>query len=80
MLTTDVVATPIGMPRVHIAGGFGKVQYSGELICLLLRICERLSWEKRVGTPNFQLQIPGAYDVYPNSSFDGTVRPSDGSG
>src|SRR5207244_13570943 len=66
---TDVVATPIGMPRVHIVVGFGKVQCSRELICLSLRICEHLSWEKRVDTPSFQLQILRAYDICPNSSF-----------
>ena len=75
MLTTNVVAVPIDKPRVHIAAGSGKVQYSGELICLSLRIYEHLSWEKRVDTPNFQFQIPGAYGVCLNSSFDGIVRP-----
>src|SRR5438105_12751477 len=74
---TDVVAIPTDKPRVHIAVGFGRVQYSGELVYLSLRICEHLSWVKRVDTPNFQLQIPRAYDVYPNSSFVGIVRSLD---
>ena len=73
---TDVVAVPTGMPRVHIVAGFGKVQYNVGLVFLLLRICERLSWGKRVGMPNFQLQRLRAYDVRPSSSFDGIVQSS----
>ena len=74
---TDVVAILTDMPRVHIAAGFGRVQYSAGLVFLLLRICEHLSWVKRVDTPNFQLQIPRAYDVYPNNSFDVIVQSLD---
>ena len=75
---TDVVATPINMQQVHTAARFKKVRCSAGLVCLLLRIGERLSWEERIDMPNFQLQKLRAYDVYPNSSFDGIVRSLDG--
>ena len=79
MSKIDVVAIPIDKPRVHIAVGSGKVLCSVELICLSLRICELLSWEKRVDMPSFQLQILRAFDVYPNSSSDVIVQCLDGS-
>ena len=73
-----MIATPTDMQQVHTTAGFRKVRCSAGLVCRLLRIGERLSWEKRVDTPNFQLQKLRAYDVYTNSSFDGIVRSLDG--
>ena len=76
---TDMVAVPTNKQQVHTVARFGKVRCSAGLVCLLLRIYECLSWEKRVGTPNFQLQKLRAYDVCQNSSFDGIVRSLGGS-